>query len=78
MGMDDKSISRSSTTELRRDCVVWRIKNINPCYLEGFCIPFLARSIRPRRWASCLLDPPCDEIWINTLASGKSNELSAT
>lgn len=41
-------------------------------------IPFLALRIRPNRCASCLLDPPWDEIWIKTLASGKSKEVSAT
>jgi len=41
-------------------------------------LPFLARRIRPRRWASCRRDPPWDETWIRTFASGKSNELSAT
>ena len=40
--------------------------------------PFFARRIRPNLWASCLLEPPWDEIWIRTLASGKSNDVSAT
>ena len=42
------------------------------------CSPFLARRILPRRCASCLLEPPCEDICMRTLASGKSNELSAT
>ena len=27
---------------------------------------------------TCLLEPPCAEIWMSTLASGKSKELSPT
>ena len=41
-------------------------------------LPFLALRILPSLCASCLLDPPWDEIWMRTLASGRSNELSAT
>ena len=40
--------------------------------------PFLARRILPRRCASCLLEPPWAEIWISTLASGRSKDVSAT
>lgn len=42
------------------------------------CPPFLARRTLPSLWASCLLEPPWEEIWIRTLASGKSNEVSPT
>ena len=38
----------------------------------------LALRIRPKRWASWRLEPACDEIWITTLASGISMELSPT
>lgn len=41
-------------------------------------IPFFARRIRPSRWASCLREPPWEEIWMRTLASGRSNDVSAT
>ena len=41
-------------------------------------IPFFALRILPNLWASCLLEPPWAEIWIRTLASGKSKEVSAT
>jgi len=34
--------------------------------------------MRPRRCASCRREPACDEIWISTLASGMSMELSPT
>ena len=46
--------------------------------LNTCCSPFLARRILPRRCASCLLEPPCEDICMRTLASGKSKELSAT
>ena len=38
----------------------------------------LARKMRPRRWASCRREPACEEIWMSTLASGMSMELSPT
>lgn len=46
------------------------------------CLPSsflrLARRIRPNRWASCLREPKCDEIWIKHVASGKSMDVSPT
>ena len=39
---------------------------------------FLARRIRPSRCASCRLDPAWELIWMSTLASGMSMELSPT
>lgn len=41
-------------------------------------VPFLALKIRPKRCASWRREPPWEDIWIKTLASGKSNEVSAT
>jgi hypothetical protein len=41
-------------------------------------LPFLARSTRPSLWASCRLEPPWDEIWMRTFASGRSNDVSPT
>ena len=39
---------------------------------------FFGLNIRPRRYASYLLDLPCDDIWIITLAFGRSMALSPT
>ena len=39
---------------------------------------FLARRMRPRRWASWRRDPAWLEIWMSTFASGMSMELSPT
>ena len=36
------------------------------------------RRMRPSRCASCRREPPCDEIWMITFASGMSMELSPT
>lgn len=41
-------------------------------------LPFLARSTRPSLWASCRREPPWDEIWMRTFASGRSNDVSPT
>jgi len=41
-------------------------------------LTFLARRMRPRRCASWRRDPAWLEIWISTLASGMSMELSPT
>lgn len=39
---------------------------------------FLARRMRPKRWASWRLEPAWELIWMSTLASGISMELSPT
>lgn len=50
-----------------------------PCLsYHTYTVPFLALRIRPILWASCLRDPPWADIWIRTLASGRSKEVSAT
>ena len=41
-------------------------------------VPFFARSTRPSLWASCRREPPWEEIWMRTFASGKSNDVSPT
>ena len=41
-------------------------------------LTFLARRMRPRRCASCRRDPAWELIWMSTLASGMSMELSPT
>lgn len=51
---------------------------MSPASVRGSFRPFLARKTLPSLWASCLRDPPWEEIWIKTFASGKSNEVSPT
>lgn len=49
---------------------------MSPASIRRSFRPFLARKTLPSLWASCLRDPPWEEIWIKTFASGKSNEVS--
>ena len=50
-------------------CASWEGGSVDYHSEEGAQPPYLL---------TCLLEPPCAEIWMSTLASGKSKELSPT
>ena len=45
---------------------------------EGVLIITQGEGAQPPYLLTCLREPPCAEIWMSTLASGKSKELSPT
>lgn len=55
-----------------------KLKGLKGSTKTIWLLPFFALRIRPILWASCLREPPWAEIWIKTLASGRSKDVSAT